>query len=126
MIRVLWLLLLCLVLHRRHACAVVDRANATDDDDVVRLSAGTKLNQQLLECWTKPTGLFVYSDEVCHLAWSVSSLGVDDARAKSERADDAAFFFDNVARRRAVAPCGRRAPSCRLAVWGWGATGFMR
>ena len=44
-------------------------SKSNSSDDVVRLDEGKDLHRVFLECWTKPTGLFVYSDEVCHLSW---------------------------------------------------------
>ena len=57
---------------RRRRCRCADTSR--DVGTAVDLQQKTRLENKLVECWTKPTGLFMFSDEVCHLAWKVSDV----------------------------------------------------
>jgi hypothetical protein len=63
------------------------------DSDVVLLDLQV-IENTLTECWTKPTGLFVFNDEACHLSWRYMVAhaeinGVESVEPLSpERADE--------------------------------------
>ena len=54
-----------------------------DIGEALDLQQRNRVEQKMLECWTKPTGLFLYSDEACALAWKVHALAVSARKSHS-------------------------------------------